>query len=80
MLQRQPVVYGGGTAVPMNEEGGERKEVVRKHQCHTTRAADALMRMERPCVALATCERRRRHHIEMGMVMSVHLRRDLQRS
>ena len=73
MLQRQPVVYGGGTAVPMNEEGGERKEVVRKHQCHTTRAADALMRMERPCVALATCEQWRRQHTERGMVARTHL-------
>ena len=43
MLQRWPVVYGGGAAVPVNEEGGERKEVVRKHQCHTTKAVDALM-------------------------------------
>ena len=57
MLQWQEVEYGGGTAVSVNEEGRLRKEVVRKHQCHTTRAADALMRMERPYVALATCER-----------------------
>ena len=50
------VVYGGGTSVLVNEEGRERKEVVREHQCHTTRAADALMRMEMPYVALAMCE------------------------
>ena len=56
MLQRRAVVYDSGVAILVNEEGGERKEVVRKHQCHTTRAADALMRMERPYVALATCE------------------------
>ena len=31
MLQWQEVVYGGGTAVSVNEEGRERKEVVREH-------------------------------------------------
>ena len=80
MLQRWAMVHGGGAAVSMNEEGGERKEVVHMHQCHTTRAANALMRMERPYVALATCKRQRRLHTEMAMVASARLRRDLQRS
>jgi hypothetical protein len=69
---------GDGAVVPASEEDGERKEVVREHQCHTTRAADALMRMERPYVALAMCEWQKQQHSEIGMVALAHLRRDLQ--
>jgi hypothetical protein len=39
-----------------------------------------LMRMERPCVALAMCKWRKQKHSEIGMVVLAHLRRDLQRS
>jgi hypothetical protein len=77
-LQRQVAVAVTAQSFRRASEDGERKEVVREHQCHTTRAADALMRMERPYVALAMCEWQKQQHSEIGMVALAHLRRDLQ--
>ena len=61
MLRRQAVVRDDSAAIPMNEGDGERKEVVREHHWHTTSTTEALVRMGRPCVTLATCARWRRH-------------------
>jgi hypothetical protein len=47
---------GDGAAVLASEEDIERKEVVHEHQHHTPSTAAVLVRMERPCVSLATCE------------------------
>ena len=66
MLQRQAVVRGDSAAVPTNEGDGERKEVVREHQWHTTSTTEALVRMGRPYVTLATCVPQRQHHSTMA--------------
>ena len=62
MLQQQAVVRGNSTAVPTNEGDGERKEVVREHQWHTSSTTEVLVRMGRHYVMLATCAQRRRRH------------------
>jgi hypothetical protein len=51
-------VRGDGAAVLASEEDRGRKEVVHEHQRHTSSTATVLVRMERPCASLATCERR----------------------
>jgi hypothetical protein len=54
-LQWRAAISGDGAPTPMNEEGGEGKEVVREHRRHTARTAEGLVRTGRACVVLATC-------------------------
>ena len=62
MLQRQAVVRGDSAVVPTNKGDGEKKEVVREHQWHTSSTTEVLVRMGRHYVMLATCAQRRRRH------------------